>query len=425
MQDLLEDKTSETKKEDETPVAPPSPDYVPGPKHPSSPDYVPGPEHPPSPIEIPYVPKMQYPDYLTPSDDDAPLEDQPLPIDASSITASLDYVADSDPKEDLKDDQTDYPANGGDGDDDPSNDDDDDDTDDVDPEEEPFEEDDEARKTVRPEPPISTSMEACITRLAALPLPTLIKRACLTTPAPGFKIGESSAAGVARQLGPTESDLRRCRVKQAGYTTSLQTQLTTALRRIEILEARDPDQLRLAAAVSLASYVAILYSILSFIDVEDKSKEKRLEDVPIVQDFLEVFPEDLPAPSEMKELSDQLKELSDKGFIRPSSLPWGAPVLFVKNKDGSFRMCIDYQELNKMTVKNRYPLPRIDDLFDQLQGSSVYSKIDLRSGYHQLRVQEEDIPKTAFRTRYEHYEFQVMPFGLTKAPTVFMDFMNR
>ncbi|GKC78493.1 putative reverse transcriptase domain-containing protein [Tanacetum coccineum] len=130
------------------------------------------------------------------------------------------------------------------------------------------------------------------------------------------------------------------------------------------------------------------------------------------------------APSEMKELPDQLQELSNKGFIRPSSSPWGAPVLFVKKKDGSFRMCIDYRELNKLTMKNRYPLPRINDLFDQLQGSSVYSKIDLRSGYHQLRVREEDIPKTEFRTRYGHYEFQVMPFGLTNAPTVFMDLMN-
>ncbi|GJZ61909.1 putative reverse transcriptase domain-containing protein [Tanacetum coccineum] len=188
-------------------------------------------------------------------------------------------------------------------------------------------------------------------------------------------------------------------------------------------------------------------------ETEDKSEKKRLEDVPIVQDFPDVFPEDLPglpptrqvefqidlipgaapvarapyrlAPSEMKELSEQLKELSDKGFIRPSSSPWGAPVLFVKKKDRSFRMCIDYRELNKLTVKNRYPLPRIDDLFDQLQGSSVYSKIDLRSGYHQLRVREEDILKTAFRTRYDHYEFQVMPFGLTNAPAVFMDLMNR
>ncbi|GJV38091.1 putative reverse transcriptase domain-containing protein [Tanacetum coccineum] len=118
----------------------------------------------------------------------------------------------------------------------------------------------------------------------------------------------------------------------------------------------------------------------------------------------------------MKELSEKLQELSNKGFIRPSSSPWGAPVLFVKKKDGSFRMCIDYRELNKLTVKNRYPLPRIDDLFDQLQGSSIYSKIDLRSGYHQLRVREQDILKTALRTRYGHYEFQVMPFGLTNAP---------
>nr|GFB22948.1 RNA-directed DNA polymerase homolog [Tanacetum cinerariifolium] len=107
------------------------------------------------------------------------------------------------------------------------------------------------------------------------------------------------------------------------------------------------------------------------------------------------------------------------------SSPWEAPVLFVKKKDGSFWICIDYRELNKLMVKNRYPLPRIDDLFDQLQRSSVYSKIDLRSGYHQLRVREEVIPETAFRTRYGHYEFQVMPFGLTNASTVFMDLMNR
>ncbi|GKC73536.1 putative nucleotidyltransferase, ribonuclease H [Tanacetum coccineum] len=118
-----------------------------------------------------------------------------------------------------------------------------------------------------------------------------------------------------------------------------------------------------------------------------------------------------------------IQELA-QSFIRPSTSPWGAPVLFVKNKDGSFRMCIDYRELNKLTVKNRYPLPRISGLFDQLQGLSVYSKIDLRSCYHQLRVRDEDIPKTVFRTRYEHYEFQVMPFGLTNAPAVFMDLMN-
>ncbi|GJZ30812.1 integrase, catalytic region, zinc finger, CCHC-type containing protein, partial [Tanacetum coccineum] len=129
--------------------------------------------------------------------------------------------------------------------------------------------------------------------------------------------------------------------------------------------------------------------------------------------------------STLPDLSEQLQELFDKGFIRPSSSPWGAPVLFVKKKDGSFRMCIDYRELNKLIVKNRYPLLRIDNLFDQLQGSSIYSKIDLRSGYHHLRVREQDILKTAFRTQYGHYEFQVMPFGLTNAPTVFMDLMNR
>nr|GEW40290.1 putative reverse transcriptase domain-containing protein [Tanacetum cinerariifolium] len=186
---------------------------------------------------------------------------------------------------------------------------------------------------------------------------------------------------------------------------------------------------------------------------KDKSEEERLKDVPIVRKFPKVFSEDFPglpptqqvefqidlvlgvapvarasyrlAPAEMQELSTQWQELSDKGFIRPISSPWGALVLFVKKKDGSLQMCIDYRELNKLIVKNQYPLLRIDDLFDQLQGSSVYFKINLRFVYHQLRVYEEDIPKTSFRTRYGHYEFQVMSFRLTNAPTVFMDLMNR
>nr|GFA25508.1 putative reverse transcriptase domain-containing protein [Tanacetum cinerariifolium] len=619
-----------------------------------------------------------------------------------------------------EDDQADYPADGGDGDDEPSDDDDDNDTDDGDPKEEPFEEDDEeeeehpapadsftvpivypilpagdtealeadepthgprspiiiplsqthlcrARKTVRPEPPMSTSMEACIARHAALPSPPLLvpslplplpsllttsptdtgaplgykeadirmrallpstscksdileadmlprKRACLTTPTPGFEIEESSTATKAAHVRTLETHVTALITQ----TTSLQTQLTTALGHIEILEARDAEpqegpaeagsswtfvyllaiikmspkkrttrvtpattttptttvtnaQLQalidrdvvaalakgdvdrsrngdnrndsgisgrrkmntlqectytdflknctVACQVKFASctlqgstltwwnshmravgqhvaylmpwaalkmmitryyksecpklkngdqrnrarngnavarayavgtagtnpnsnvvmgtfllnnrYASILFDIgadRNFIstvfsllidiiptmldhgydveladEVEDKSKEKRLEDVPIVQEF----PKDLP------------------GFIKPSSSPWGAPVLFVKKKDESFRMCIDYQELNKPTVKNRYSLPRIDDLFDQLQGSRVYSKIDLRSGYHQLRVREEDIPKTAFKTRYGHYELQVMSFGLTNAHAVFMDLMNQ
>lgn len=188
--------------------------------------------------------------------------------------------------------------------------------------------------------------------------------------------------------------------------------------------------------------------------VNDPSAESpSLQSVPVVNEFPEVFPEDLPgvppdreidfgidvlpytqpisippyrmAPAELRELKEQLKDLLDKGFIRPSVSPWGAPVLFVRKKDGSLRMCIDYRQLNKVTVKNKYPLPRIDDLFDQLQGAKCFSKVDLRSGYHQLKVREADIPKTAFRTRYGHFEFLVMSFGLTNAPAAFMDLMNR
>ncbi|MCQ7285371.1 reverse transcriptase domain-containing protein, partial [Salmonella enterica] len=177
---------------------------------------------------------------------------------------------------------------------------------------------------------------------------------------------------------------------------------------------------------------------------ETEKEPLKIENVPVVRDYEDVFPEELPgipperevefgielipgakpvakapyrlAPSELQELMSQIQEFLDKGFIRPSVSPWGAPVLFVKKKDGSMRMCIDYRELNKLTVKNRYPLSRIDDLFDQLQGANWFSKIDLRSGYHQLKVKEEDVPKMAFRTRYGHYEFLVMSFGLQMHP---------
>ena len=131
------------------------------------------------------------------------------------------------------------------------------------------------------------------------------------------------------------------------------------------------------------------------------------------------------APVELKVLNLQLEELQGKGFIRPSTSPWGAPVLFVKNKDGKLRLCVDYRKLNRVTVKNKYPLPRIEDLFDQLNGACYFSKIDLRSGYHQLRVRDSDILKTAFHMRYGHFEFVVMPFGLTNAPATFMNMMNR
>ena len=128
---------------------------------------------------------------------------------------------------------------------------------------------------------------------------------------------------------------------------------------------------------------------------------------------------------ESQELKVQLQELLDKGFIRPSTSPWGAPVLFAKKKDKTLRLCIDYRQLNRVTIRNRYHWPRIDDLFDQLSRAQVYSKIDLCTGYYQLRVREADIPKTVFRTRYVHFEFTVMPFGLTKAPMAFMYLMHR
>ncbi|KAA0054669.1 pol protein [Cucumis melo var. makuwa] len=194
------------------------------------------------------------------------------------------------------------------------------------------------------------------------------------------------------------------------------------------------------------------WSILASV-VDTREVDVSLSSEPVVRDYPDVFPEELlglpphreiefaielepgtvpisrasnrMAPAELKELKVQLQELLDKGFIRPSVSPWGAPVLFVKKKDGSMCLCIDYRELNKVTVKNRYPLPRIDDLFDQLQRATVFSKIDLRSGYHQLRIKDGDVPKTTFRSRYGHYEFIVMSFGLTNAPTVFMDLMNR
>ena len=185
---------------------------------------------------------------------------------------------------------------------------------------------------------------------------------------------------------------------------------------------------------------------------DDTSKVPSIESVFIVREFLDVFPADLRgmppdrdsdfyidlesgtrpisippyrmAPVELMELKAQLQELLGKSFIRPSASPWGAPVLFVKKKYGSFRMCVDYRKLNKVTIKNKYPIHRIDDLFDQLQGDCVFSKIYLSSGYHQLKIRATDVPKTAFRTRYGHYEFLVMSFGLMNAPAAFMSVMN-
>jgi hypothetical protein len=195
---------------------------------------------------------------------------------------------------------------------------------------------------------------------------------------------------------------------------------------------------------------AELFMLLATLEAKDKLV---IGDLAVVCDFPDVFPEEvdeLPPEREVEfsidlvpgtrpismapyrmsaveltELKSQLEDLLDKKFIRPSVSPWGAPVLLVKKKEGTMRLCVDYRQLNKVTIKNRYPLPRIDDLMDQLVGASVFSKIDLRSGYHQIRVKTEDIQKTAFRTRYGHYEYSVMPFGVTNAPGVFMEYMNR
>ncbi|WVZ98283.1 hypothetical protein U9M48_043745 [Paspalum notatum var. saurae] len=186
---------------------------------------------------------------------------------------------------------------------------------------------------------------------------------------------------------------------------------------------------------------------------ETRTEAQALAKIPVACEYPDVFPEELPglppdrdvefridlvpgtapvskrpyrmAPDELKELKTQLQEQLDKGFIRPSSSPWGCPALFVEKKDqGGKRLCVDYRPLNAVTVKNKYPLPHIDILFDQLGGATVFSKIDLRSGYHQIKVREEDIPKTAFSTRYGLYEYLVMSFGLTNAPAFFMYLMN-
>jgi hypothetical protein len=191
--------------------------------------------------------------------------------------------------------------------------------------------------------------------------------------------------------------------------------------------------------------------VVHVIDNEKEESKKDIENFPILQEFQDVFQEILGLPPkreidfsidllpgavpvskapyrmnilELNELKYQLQELLDKKYIRPSVSPWGAPILFVRKKDGTLRLCIDYRQLNKMTIKNRYPLPRIDDLFDQVRGATIFSKIDLQAGYHQVRIKDEDIYKTTFRMRYGHYEFVVIPFGLTNAPASFMCLMN-
>nr|GEW01077.1 putative reverse transcriptase domain-containing protein [Tanacetum cinerariifolium] len=238
---------------------------------------------------------------------------------------------------------------------------------------------------------------------------------------PGYEIEIASGVKV-----ETNKIIRGCRLELEGHTFIINL-IPFVHGSFDVIMGMDWLSKHRAKIVCYEKIVQIPFSNEEILEVHEerlegnmkklkimKVNEPKLKEILIVHKFLE-----------MQELSNQLKELQEKGFIRPSSSPWGSPVLFVKKKDGLFRMCIDYQELNKLTVKNRYPLPRIDDMFDQLQGSRYFSKIDIRSGYHQLRVREEDIPKTAFRTSYGHFEFTVMPFDLTNAPAVFMDLMKR
>nr|GEU97099.1 putative reverse transcriptase domain-containing protein [Tanacetum cinerariifolium] len=334
-----------------------------------------------------------------------------------------------------------------------------------------------------------------------------------------------------QRIKDIETGMERVRSEEFDYCDHYEDASRPSIVDVLVGKDRNNSRLKIVSCIKAQKYIENGCELFLAQVTKQRSREKRLEDVLVIRDFPEVFPDELPGlpplrqvefridlipgaapvvrtayrlpPSKMKELSEQLREfsekgfiqpsssqwgasnryplpriddlfdqlqgssiyskidlrssyhqllefqinlvpgvapvaqapyrlapselqeLSDKGFIRSSSSPWGALVLFFKKNDGSFRMCIDHSELNKLTVKSQYPLLRIEDLFDQLQGSSVYSKIDLRSGYHQLRVHDEDILKKAFRTRYGHYKFQVMPFRLTNAPAIFMDLMNR
>ncbi|KAA3473382.1 DNA/RNA polymerases superfamily protein [Gossypium australe] len=224
----------------------------------------------------------------------------------------------------------------------------------------------------------------------------------------------------------------------------------------EILWIESDESSRLLIVISLMSAQRYVrngcYAYLAYV-LDTKVSEMKIESVLVVCEYPDVFPEELlglppvrevefaielvprissisialykMASTELKKSKAQLQELTDRGFSRSSFLPWGVPVLFVKKKDRTMRMCIDYRQLNKVMIKNKYPLPRIDDLFAQLKGATVFLKIDLRSSYYQLRVKDSDVLKTTFRMRYEHYKFLVMPFGLTNAPAIFMGLINR
>nr|GEW58464.1 putative reverse transcriptase domain-containing protein [Tanacetum cinerariifolium] len=437
-----------------------------------------GPEYPPSPE---FVPEPVYPEFMPAEDDILPAEEQPLPAASSPATKS---DLDEDPEDDPDEDPTDYPADEGDEGDDEDESSDDDEHDGID-----INGDEKEAKYLAPtdsttvaspaidHAPSTEETESFETdELMAIPTPPPSPLSLLSSPLPyipspplpllsppptdptyeeallGYRAArirgraerEEFPEGVAKALAARDAD-RNTNSDDSHVSRTGARRTKRVIYKIERYVGGLPDVIHRSVVASRpkimqeghfrkdcpkfknnnrgtqggnATALAKVYE-----EMENKSEKKRLEDVPIVQDFPEVFPEDLPGLHPTRQVEFQINLIP--GFIIPSSPPWGASVLFLKKKDGSFRMCIDYRELNKLKVKNRYLLPQIDDLFDQLQRSSVYLKVDLRSGYHQLRVREQDVPKTAFRTRYRHYEFQFMPFGLTNAPAVFMDLMNR
>ncbi|GJR49510.1 putative reverse transcriptase domain-containing protein [Tanacetum coccineum] len=371
------------------------------------------------------------------------MEDQPLPTDASPTALSPGYIADSDPEEDEEDpkeDPADHPVDGGDNDDNESSDDDDDD-DDVEKDKEDEEKEEHLALTNLSVVPIDDheTMTTVNQGMSVEEIERVVAHRVANAIA-AIAIYETKTNMACKSMSQTERQEDKVvenasnKRKWEGNHNGSSSKQNKGHKVPRAHTTRPISKKAYAGSLPLCNKCKFHHNGPCTVKCGNCKKfghitqncrtptAARNQRTPTCDEC----GEDLPGLPPTRQVEFQINlELSDKDFIRPSSSPWGSPVLFVKKKDGSFRMCIDYLELNKLTMKNRYPLPRIDDLFDQLQGSSVYSKIDMRSGYHQLQVREVDILKMAFKTWYGQYEFQVIPFGLTNAPAIFMYLMNR